>query len=167
MLGINKRQQEKGSKLATHNRPHECEFWMQHRRRDYNKPPNIQERLEEFGVEMRQWLITIMPDWRGTQWPMLRIKPEDVGDPTWDVLRRGGRNGVMLYVIALSWWLTQAQDASSKRQAEAVVEDLAWAVGETVVELGMPANVQEMMPKANSVPQKRRRGGDHRGSTKR
>jgi hypothetical protein len=71
----------------------------------------------------------------------------------------------MLYVIALSWWLTQANDASSKRQGEAVVEDLAWAVGETVVELGVPANVQEIM-KANSVPQKRRRGGQG-GSPKR
>ena len=108
---------------------------------------------------MRQWLITIMPDWRGTQWPMVRTKPENVEDAMWSVLRRGGRNGVMLYVIALSWWLTQADGVSSKRQAEAVVEDLAWAVGETVVELGLPSNVQEMMSKVKSVPQKRRRGG--------
>ena len=143
---------------------------MKHCRRDYNKAPSIQDRLDNFGAEMRQWLITIMPDWRGSDWPMERTKPKDVEDTTWGVVRRGGRNGVMLYVIALSWWLTQANDASSKRQAEAVVEDLAWAVGETVLELGMPANVQEMIPKENSVPQnssqKRRRGG-RRGSAKR
>jgi hypothetical protein len=133
---------------------------MQYGRRDYNKPPNIQERVEEFGTEMRQWLITIMPDWRGDQWPMVRTKPVDVEDTTWKELRRGGRNGVMLYVIALSWWLTQGHDASSRRQAEAVVEDLAWAVGETVVELGLPVNVQEMM--SNGVPKKRQRGLDNR-----
>jgi hypothetical protein len=137
---------------------------MQHRRRDYSKPPGIQDKLEEFGAEMRQWLITIMPDWRGSQWPMVRTKPEDVEDTMWEKLRRGGRNGVILYVTALSWWLTQAHDTSSKRQAEAVVKDLTWAVGETVVELGMPANVREMIPK--SVPQKRRRGV-HQGSPKR
>lgn len=62
----------------------------------------------------------------------------------------------MLYVISLSWWLTQAHDASSEQQAEAVVEDLAWAVGETVFELGLPENVQEMMLKVtNNIPQKR------------
>jgi hypothetical protein len=137
---------------------------MKHCRRDYNKPPSIRDRLEEFGIEMQQWLITIMPDWRGSQWPMMRTKPKDIEDATWGVLRRGGRNGIMLYVIALSWWLTQAHDASSRRQAEAVVEDLAWAVGETVVELGLPVNVQGLMPKMNSIPQKRRRGG--RGGSK-
>lgn len=101
---------------------------------------------------------------------MERTKPEDVKDAMWGMLRRGGRNGVILYVIALSWWLTQADDTSSKRQAEAVVEDLAWAVGETVVELGMPAKVQKITSKENSVPQKRRRGGkggERRGSAKR
>jgi hypothetical protein len=62
--------------------------------------------------------------------------------------------------------LTQAHDASSERQAEAVVEDLAWVVGETVFELGLPENVQEMMPKVtNNIPQKRRKGG-RRGSAK-
>ena len=61
----------------------------------------------------------------------------------------------MLYVVALSWWLTQAHNTSSEQQAEAVVEDLAWAVGETVVELGLPANVQKMMQKVNSIPEKR------------
>jgi hypothetical protein len=137
---------------------------MRYSRRDYNKPPNIQDRLEEFGAEMRQWLIMIMPDWRGSQWPMVRTKPEDA---TWGVLRRGGRNGIMLYVIALSWWLTQAHDASSERQAEAVVEDLAWAVGETVIELGLPANVQEIIPKVNSVVPQKRRSGGRRGSAKR
>jgi hypothetical protein len=48
--------------------------------RDYSKPPNILDRLEEFGTEMSQWLITIMPDWRGSEWPMARTKPEDVED---------------------------------------------------------------------------------------
>jgi hypothetical protein len=139
---------------------------MQHHRRDLSKPPNIQDRLGKFGAEMRQWLITIMPNWRGSQWPMKRTKSKDLEDATWGMLRRGGRNGVMLYVIALSWWLTEAHDASSERQVEAVVEDLAWAVGETVVELGLPASVQGLMP---SVPQKRRRGGagGHGGSAKR
>jgi hypothetical protein len=132
---------------------------MQYSRRDFNKPPSIQNKLEEFGAEMRQWLITIMPDWRGNKWPMVRTKPEDTGD-TWGTLRRGGRNGVMLYIIALSWWLNQACNPSSKRQAEAVVEELAWAVGETVVELGLPAKVKEVMSKANSVPQKKRKGLD-------
>jgi hypothetical protein len=139
---------------------------MQYCRRDYNKPPIIQDRLEEFGAEMRQWLITIMPDWRGSRWPMVRTKPEDIEGAMWEVLRRGGRNGIMLYVIALSWWLTQAHDTSSERQAEAAVEDLAWAVGESVVELGLPAGIQELMSKGNSVPQKRRRGGP-RGPVKR
>lgn len=128
---------------------------MKHRRRDYSKPPDIQNRLEEFGAEMRRWLITIMPDWRGNQWPMLRAKPKNAENVMWGELQRGGRNGIMLYVISLSWWLTQAHDASSERQAEAVVEDLAWAVGETVFELGLPENVQEMMPKVtNNIPQK-------------
>ena len=145
-----------------HNRPHECEFWMQHHQRDYNKPPDLQGRLEEFGAEMCQWLITTMPDWCGTQWLMVRTKPEDVEDTTWEVLKRGGRNGIMLYIIALSWWLNQVHDRSSKRQVEAVVEDLAWAVGETVIELGLPVKVQEIMPMANNVPQKKQKRSDNR-----
>jgi hypothetical protein len=136
---------------------------MQHCRRDYSKPPILEDRLEEFGAEMRQWLVSIMPDWRGTRWPMARTKPKDIEDTTWGVLRRGGRNGVILYVIALSWWLNQADDASSMRQAEAVVEDLAWAVGETVIELGLPEKVQEIMPKVDNVSRKRRKGLDNTG----
>jgi hypothetical protein len=98
---------------------------------------------------------------------MVRTKPEDIKDTMWAVLRRGRRNGIMLYVIALSWWLTQAHDALSKQQAEAVVEDLAWAVGETVVELGLPVKVKEItMPKVNKVPQKKQKGlGDRRRQT--
>ena len=130
---------------------------MQYCRRDHSKPPKIQDRLEDFGTEMQQWLITIMPDWRGDQWPMLRTKPEDM---TWEVLGQGGRNGVMLYIIALSWWLNQAQDTLLEQQAEAVVEDLAWAVGEAVVELGLPESMLGIMPKVNSVPQKRQREVD-------
>jgi hypothetical protein len=90
---------------------------------------------------------------------MERTRPEGIEDTTWGALRRGGRNGVMLYIIALSWWLNQANNPSSKRQAEAVVEDLAWAVGETVVELGLPVKVKEMMPV--SIPQKRQNGSDN------
>lgn len=60
---------------------------MQYCRREYNKPPKIKERIEEFGTEMRQWLITIMPDWRGSQWPMARTKPEGFEDATWGMLR--------------------------------------------------------------------------------
>lgn len=139
---------------------------MQHRRRDYNKPPDIHDKLQEFGVEMRKWLITIMPNWRGNEWPMVRTKPEDVEDTTWEALRRGGRNGVMLYIIALSWWLSQAAMPATKRQAEAVVDDLAWAVGETVLELGLPTKVKEMVPKSNNVLQKRRKaeGLDNRSA---
>jgi hypothetical protein len=128
---------------------------MQHRRRDYDKPPDLQGRLEEFGAEMCQWLITTMPDWHGTQWPIVRTKPKDIEDTTWGVLKQGGRNGIMLYIIALSWWLNQAHDHLSKQQAKAVVENLAWAVEETVIELGLPVKVQEIMSKANNVPQKK------------
>ena len=75
---------------------------------------DIQDRLENFGTEMCQWLITIMPDWRGPQWPMERTRPEGIEDTMWGALRQGGRNGVMLYTIALSWWLNQANNPLSK-----------------------------------------------------
>lgn len=60
---------------------------MQYCRHEYNKPLKIKERIEEFGTEMRQWLITIMPDWRGGQWPMARTKPDGFEDATWGMLR--------------------------------------------------------------------------------
>ncbi|KAA1479588.1 hypothetical protein DENSPDRAFT_743731, partial [Dentipellis sp. KUC8613] len=68
----------------------------------YEKPPTIDD-VEEYGEQMRTWVANMMPEWRRTSfgWPLSREISE--GD-SWDRFMRGGANGMIIMIIALSWW---------------------------------------------------------------
>ncbi|KZV60144.1 hypothetical protein PENSPDRAFT_538694, partial [Peniophora sp. CONT] len=89
-------------KLTIQDRPGEVRWWLA-RGRKFASPPTI-EFLKGYGEEMRSWYTNAMPAWRdvgANHWPLLRANR---GGDDWDQTRRGGANGLAIFIIALSWW---------------------------------------------------------------
>jgi hypothetical protein len=69
-----------------------------------------------------------MPPWRKNAtlpWPLRREPVSGVAD--WSGHAKGGRNGLVIFIIALSWWL---QKKKALKGAASIIEDLAWSLGE-------------------------------------
>lgn len=69
-----------------------------------------------------------MPPWRADgvpkRWPLLRNAPPN---ETWDEVRKGERNGVLLLLLTLSWWKAASDLGSEERdEYESALEDVAW-----------------------------------------
>jgi hypothetical protein len=69
-----------------------------------------------------------MPSWRRTEkprdWPLNREMP---AGSSWSETRLGGANGLVIVLIAVSWWLVQAKTSSQRGEVESVLEDLLFA----------------------------------------
>ena len=63
------------------------------------------------------------------EWPLGRAMP--LGE-SWDTVRKGGANGIVMLLIAVSWWLAKANSAEMRGEAASIVEDLAFVLGEAV-----------------------------------
>jgi len=113
-------------KLIVAGRPPEVKHWIQ-RHRLYNKPPTLN--TDDFAESMRIWVLNIMPDWHCTpyKWPLNHIMPTG-GD--WSHLMKGGANGIVMVLIALSWGLQQAKVARTHHEILSVVEDMAFVLHE-------------------------------------
>ena len=67
-----------------------------------------------------------MPFWRGSSgaaWPLSRESPPS--SESWNTMAKGGRNGLLILIIALSWWL---ETGKSKQGVMSIIEDLAWSL---------------------------------------
>lgn len=87
----------------------------------------------DFGERWRKWITSMMPGWRtrkSTEWPLPR---EDRPDERWDAIRKGGRDGVLLLVLSLSWWKHATTPGTKARdEYESAVEELAWLLQQLV-----------------------------------
>lgn len=116
-------------KLTTASRPAEVARWIA-RARKYDRPPTIDD-LVAYGEDMRAWYTAAMPKWRqgDFEWPLLRVAPNGLAD--WYSIRRGGANGIVVFVIALSWWKAKAdqeQNATAAGEVASMIEDLTFAL---------------------------------------
>lgn len=61
-----------------------------------------------------------------------RIAP---ADPTsWADLRKGGGNGIFIYLIALTWWKAIVTDNEGLSTLKAVTEDVDWVLSQLTMD---------------------------------
>lgn len=103
--------------MDTEGRPDAVSWWLARGRPlDKHKMPLD---LPLYGAKIREWWKTHQPSYRlegSPSWPLRQTAPED---GSWDSTRRGGKNGLLVFVMALYWWKLEAQSQNSE---EAVSE---------------------------------------------
>lgn len=103
--------------MSTSGRPSAVSWWLS-RGRPTNKNEKIN--LHDFPQKMRTWWKAMQPACRiveGSDWPLSRDVPDNTD---WSSMRKGGKNGLVLYVVALYWWQKEARAQDN----EAIEEEL-------------------------------------------
>lgn len=113
------------NRLAVEFRPEEVKLWMKNHRL-YEKLPKIKS-PKQFSVSWKRWWISLQPSSRTSDeaWPLPRSEPVDPSD--WDVVARGGCNGLFLVVLTLAWWLwATLNENEDSTEVFAAIEDVSW-----------------------------------------
>ncbi|KAJ7315624.1 hypothetical protein DFH08DRAFT_623667, partial [Mycena albidolilacea] len=89
-------------------RPVEIGQWM----KEHRKPGDNNKLEPDFGPRLMAWWINIGPEFRkgerpagypeDEQWPPQSTEGRDPKE--FECLRRTGQNGILLVVLALTWW---------------------------------------------------------------
>ncbi|KAI9069756.1 hypothetical protein FKP32DRAFT_1541007, partial [Trametes sanguinea] len=91
------------SRLPTQGRPFQVHQWLQAKRK-YTSMPTIR-RVAEFGAGCQLWWSNLQPEARGRTHDGQPTRPASpLPRESWQVLRRGGPNGLFLVLLALGWW---------------------------------------------------------------
>ena len=79
-----------------------------------------------YAERWKLWWIECQPSARGTaSWPLLR---EPLSVTQWGRLMNGGKHGIFLFVMSLSWWARSLELAPSSPDLTAVIGDLDWVL---------------------------------------
>lgn len=88
--------------------------------------PDIQD-VSFYGRELLVWYASIMPPWRrvgADGWRLSRNAP--AGDAGWDVLMKGGGNGIFIIILSIVWWRDAAKDEADLALVQEALKDLRW-----------------------------------------
>lgn len=83
----------------------------------------------KFGTKVRSWWISLQPIFRGGSWPLVCHSEEG---EKWADLRKCGKNGFVLILVVLNWWIRGASTVSEKNEVMSMMEDVVFALGEIV-----------------------------------
>ncbi|KAJ7224535.1 hypothetical protein GGX14DRAFT_557398 [Mycena pura] len=137
--------------LPSDRHPEAVRWWIQCARKGTPPIANV----AAFGVEWRNWWVSLNPKWRvGSKG---ELRKEKNPDDDWDVLRTPGVNRLLSVVICLKWW-RQLLDGDTDDWT-AAVSDVAWVITQLLLEKGdegqqAPAALQpahELSPPALSA----------------
>lgn len=79
-----------------------------------------------------KWWTEAQPKWRNTRnWP---FPQDDVGTGDWDDLFLGGKDGLYIVVMSLSWW-AHARDPVVDSKVEDAISDVCWVMGHLITSL--------------------------------
>lgn len=117
--------------LTNDGKPGAISQWERRQRR-LTGPWPIPDPLD-FGHRWRTWVTSLMPDWRKRnpkEWPLPREVP--LGE-RWESIRKGGRDGILLLLMSLSWWKNATHEGSVARdEYESALEELAWLLQQLI-----------------------------------
>jgi hypothetical protein len=71
----------------------------------------------------------VQPESRGKGWPLSRNVEKN---ERWDRATKGGLNGIIMILIALTWWYLSIRDEDDKHEFSLVLNDVSWVVGKLV-----------------------------------
>jgi hypothetical protein len=120
-------------RLTKDMRPQQLSDWMQ-RHRLWDKAPPV-DKASEFGATWKAWWKTLQPEWRipdddAHPWPLVRDLPQN---ERWQKLVKGGRNGFVLVLLSLTWWMMREKDESRKTvESSSAFADVHWALEQMI-----------------------------------
>ncbi|TFY76093.1 hypothetical protein EWM64_g7919 [Hericium alpestre] len=115
-------------------RPPQIAYWMQ-RHRKFHVVSALED-ISVFADLWRKWWTNAQPDWRKDDkvaWPLKHIGMQT---ETWKNLAKGGKNGIVMVLIALVWWSKSVSAEAEKRELESAVEDVRFVLEEIEHVLG-------------------------------
>jgi hypothetical protein len=72
------------------------------------------------------WWIAIQPEWRVKDDGSFNYKAPK--DEDWSVLHKGGKTGLFMVVVALSWWVRALTPNIPSFRAWTAVRDVQWVI---------------------------------------
>ncbi len=89
--------------------------------------PHIED-IEAYATQWKAWYMSALPKCRVGQkgWPPLKKGPTDPLE--WKNLTKGSKKGLVLLLVSLSWWETQATMKKHKLMASAALKDVLFVV---------------------------------------
>ena len=121
------------TRLPHKQRPIEVDSWLKDAGGAY---PVVSDTVA-YAESWRLWWIECQPKDRATaQWPLPR---EPLSMVQWGRLMNGGKHGVFLFVVSLSWWVKSSEPAPSSPGLAAAIRDLNWVLHQLTDALTTPA----------------------------
>jgi hypothetical protein len=110
--------------------------------------------VTDYAESWKVWWIGCQPTARvGGSWPLPRESRPDI---EWGKLLNGGKYGVFLFVMALSWWAASLDPAVSSPELAEAINDLNWVVCQLKASFTIPPSLSA--PSAASEVQDASRG---------
>jgi hypothetical protein len=84
--------------------------------------------LNTYGNDWWTWWTECQPSWRIQKSNKKGFLPSN-GKGNWSLLRVGGNNGLLLFVMSLAWWGNASLgNAEEKKKWTAAVKEVSWAL---------------------------------------
>jgi hypothetical protein len=110
--------------LPTKLRPKEVSGWIRSKKKE--DVPSFKP--VEYGNRFIAWWKNLQPSWRkDSSAASFRLFRDVPTGETWQELRKGGKTGILLIVMGLSWWV-KAQHTEHDANVWSVVDDLRWVI---------------------------------------
>ena len=141
------------SRLPSGGRPPLVDVWMKNSKKLERAVPDT----VGFAEKWKEWWIECQPSERPQeQWPFPR---EPCPGLNWGGLLNGGRSGIFLFVLSLSWWAKSLDSSSFPPEIIEAIGDLNWVLCQLVTGLLSPPSLSPapaVTDVANTVPIKRK-----------
>jgi hypothetical protein len=154
-----------GGSLSTFSRPDQVGWWFRIGRRNFQKVPQITS-LHTYEQLWIGWWVSLQPDWRKGSWPLPRDSP---ADGSWDKLFVGGKDGLFIVLMTLSWWITEhTKGEAEDSELDEAITDVSWVFSNLVSALsagdpGQPFPSSSVPPQGSQLrPQRGMRIGPPR-----
>lgn len=110
-------------RLSQKCRPAEVNLWQRN-----SEDSNVQiSDTTAFGTAWIAWWVDCQPAARspGSEWPLPQV---EIQRPDWGKMLYGGKNGIFLFVIAMSWWANSLDPANPPPNFFHAFADLKWTL---------------------------------------
>ena len=110
-------------RLSREGRPTEVDAWAKN-----SKDPHINVTdTAQFGTSWIAWWTGCQPAARSPNsgWPLLQA---EMDRSDWGKMLHGGKNGIFLFVMAMSWWINDADISDPSSNLSSAIADLKWVL---------------------------------------
>ena len=117
--------------LSMFSHPKQVGWWFCIGRRNFEKIPDIPS-LQKYRELWVCWWTSLQPPWRCmTDWPLPRSSSTD---GPWNDLLVGGKDGLFVVVMTLSWWINESANkgVGCSLQLKEAVADVSWVLSKFI-----------------------------------